>query len=110
MEGARRMTGISPGETSPPATTVILRIVSDRIKMFLETTPHRPNGSKVLTQPLSLGLTCMTHSLVFHALDGFTFLMFVNTEFEVLTPTLIRTMSFLPVRVSGVSLLLQTWW
>jgi len=36
----------------------------------------------VLTQPLSLGLTCMTHSLVFHALDGFMFLMSVNVECE----------------------------
>ena len=47
------MTGISPGETSPPTTTVILRIVSDGIKMLLETRLFTdPNGSKVLTQPL----------------------------------------------------------
>ena len=105
------MTGISPGETSPPTTTVILRIVSDRFKMLLETSLLTdPNGSKVLTQPLSLGLTCMTHSLVFHALDGFTFQMCVNAECEVPPKTLIRTMSFIPVRVSGVSLLSQAWW
>jgi len=41
MEGARRATGISPGDTSPPTTTVTLGFVPDRVKMFLETTPHR---------------------------------------------------------------------
>jgi len=41
MEGARRATGISPGDTSPPTTTVTLSFVPDRVKMFLETTPHR---------------------------------------------------------------------
>ena len=69
-----------------------------------------PNASKVLTQPLSLGLTCMTHSLVFLALDGFTFLMSVNAKFEELPPTLIITMSFIPVGVLGVSLLSQARW
>jgi len=52
----------------------------------------------------------MTYSLVLHALDGFKFLTCVNAEFEVLQKTLIRTMSFIPVRVSGVSLLSQAWW
>ena len=53
MEGARRVTGISPRETSPPTTTVIVRIVSDRIEMLLETSLLTdPNGSKVLKQPL----------------------------------------------------------
>jgi hypothetical protein len=47
----------------------------------------------------------MTHSLVFHALDGFMFLMSVNAEFEELPPTLVRTMSVIPVGVSSVSLL-----
>ena len=99
MEGARRATGISPGETSSPASTVTLHIVSDRIEMFLETSlPTDPNGSKVLTQHLSSGLSCMTYSLVFQALDGFTFLMSLNVEFEVPHTTLIRTMGFIPVR------------
>ena len=52
----------------------------------------------------------MTHSLVFHALDGFTFLMSVNAKFEELPPTLIITMSFIPVGVLGVSLLSQARW
>ena len=80
------------------------------LRCFLRPRPTDSNGSKVLTQPLSLGLTCMTYSLVLHALDGFKFLTCVNAEFEVLQKTLIRTMSFIPVRVSGVSLLSQAWW
>jgi len=80
------------------------------LRCFLRPRPTDPNGSKLLTQPLSLGLTCMTNSLVFHALDGFTSLMCLNAEFEVLPKILIRTMRFIPVRVSGVSLLSQAWW
>ena len=78
----------------------ILRIVTDRLEMFLETSMLTDlNRNKVLTQPISFGLTCMTHSLMSHALDGFTFLMCVNSEFEVLPPTLTKTMRFIPVRV-----------
>jgi len=99
-KGARKAIGAFPGETSPPTTTVILRIVTDRLEMFLETSMLTDlNRNKVLTQPISFGLTCMTHSLMSHALDGFTFLMCVNSEFEVLPPTLTKTMRFIPVRV-----------
>ena len=57
MEGARRATGISPCDTSPP-TTVTLRFVPDRVKMFFETMGlPDPNGSKLPSQLLSLGLT-----------------------------------------------------
>jgi hypothetical protein len=86
MEGARRATGISPGNPSPSTITVILLYIFGRIKMSLETVLLTDlNRSKVLTQPLPLGLTCMTHSLVFHALDGFTFLICGNSKFELLS-------------------------
>ena len=57
MEGARRATGISPGDTSPP-TTVTLSFVLDRVKVFFETIGlPDPNGNKLPSQLLSLGLT-----------------------------------------------------
>jgi hypothetical protein len=57
MEGARRATGISPGDTSPP-TTVTLRFVPDRVKMFFETIGlPDPNGKKLPSQLLFLRLT-----------------------------------------------------
>ena len=46
-----------PANTSPP-TTVTLRFVPDRVKMFFETMGlPDPNGSKLPSQLLSLGLT-----------------------------------------------------
>jgi len=53
---ALRAPSISPGDTSPP-TTVPLRFVPDRVKIFFETMGlPDPNRSKLPSQLLSLGL------------------------------------------------------